>query len=361
MNQRRLILNPAALALALTVIGACQSSSGTVIAVTIDVDQTLVNGSVNDVHAELSSSGRADLVKDLPARTTQLWQINVSSAPATFQALVVVTGRKAVDAGTVSNVVIAARYVTVVPGKQNDVTITLSASCAGPSAPVCVASTETCSNGACIPIPGGTSDGGVRDAGASDRPADGHPDAHGSVDGGCGGDAGCGAGSICDPGTQTCKPKLAPGAACSTTGQCASGVCSSADHVCCSTDCTGTCESCVGSKTGGTDGVCTPLPNGSNADNDCTPSSSACGATGFCDGKGACALAGAGTTCPGTSACAAGQLTTTPSACDGSGTCKAGTATTAACPGGVACKDGMTCLPAACTVDGNCATGSFCD
>ena len=361
-----------ALALVLALTGACQSSSGTSILVTIDVDQSLVQGAVNDVHAELSSSGRADLVKDLPARSTQLWQINVASAAAAFQALVVVTGRQALDAGTVTNVVTAARYVTVVPGKQSDVTITLSASCAGPSAPVCTAM-ETCSSGACIPIPGAAGDGGLGDARgdaqASDRSAgrdagvdrNERPDVHVAVDGGCSGDAGCGAGSMCDPGTQTCKPKLAPGAACTTTEQCASGLCSSADHVCCNSDCAGTCESCIASKTGGTDGTCTPLPSGSNADSDCTPSSSACGATGFCDGKGACALAGVGTTCPGSSMCASGQLTITPASCNGAGSCMTGTATTGACPGGVACMNATTCLPAACTVDGNCATGSFCN
>jgi hypothetical protein len=99
----------------------------------------------------------------------------------------------------------------------------------------------------------------------------------------CAFDTDCIPGDYCT-GNGTCQTKLTPGTACSSTTQCASGVCG-AQGVCCDTDCAGTCVSCTLTTSPGT---CRPLATGT-----------ACGATscsadnryfsGYaCDGAGGC-------------------------------------------------------------------------
>jgi len=99
----------------------------------------------------------------------------------------------------------------------------------------------------------------------------------------CVGDTDCIPGHYCAA-NGSCQPKLAPGAGCTSTSQCASGVCG-AENVCCDSECMGTCVSC---KLATSPGTCAPLTTGT-----------ACGATSCsddnryfsgnaCDGAGGC-------------------------------------------------------------------------
>src|SRR4029077_7349735 len=100
--------------------------------------------------------------------------------------------------------------------------------------------------------------GGVTDGGETD--ADGGPDAP----------TGAGLGTSCTAGSE-----------------CASNQC--VDGVCCESDCTGTCSSCALGKTGQNNGLCRPVTNGTNPDDECAQSPpSPCGNDGMCDGAGAC-------------------------------------------------------------------------
>lgn len=69
----------------------------------------------------------------------------------------------------------------------------------------------------------------------------------------------------------TCVPgALANGDACVGDAQCVSGACAVDDGVCCDTACTGTCESCIGSKTcNASDGTCAPIVAGTDPDAEC--------------------------------------------------------------------------------------------
>jgi N-acetylneuraminic acid mutarotase len=92
------------------------------------------------------------------------------------------------------------------------------------------------------------------------------------VAGSCSGDQACDATGAC---------KTADGKACTSATACASGFCS--DGVCCNSACTGTCVSC---KLAGTVGTCSPIPIGTDPDNDCGKGTPPCQST--CDGVGAC-------------------------------------------------------------------------
>jgi hypothetical protein len=73
---------------------------------------------------------------------------------------------------------------------------------------------------------------------------------------------------------------LGLGEACAFNSQCLSGYCNPEDQVCCDTDCTGICESCLASKTGGINGVCGNVLDGTDPENECHPyycSSGSCG------------------------------------------------------------------------------------
>lgn len=115
----------------------------------------------------------------------------------------------------------------------------------GGSCPACsdgqrCSSYEDCASGFCEPSGGGGAGGGAAGrcaACAADADCDARPD------------------SFCDGATGDCTDDLAGGASCDRDAQC-SGVCSPAEQVCCDTACDGTCQSCLASQTGGTDGTC---------------------------------------------------------------------------------------------------------
>jgi hypothetical protein len=80
---------------------------------------------------------------------------------------------------------------------------------------------------------------------------------------------------------------LAPGEACSTAVSCATNQC--VDGVCCDDPCEGECEACVGVLTSLEDGVCGPVVEGTDPQDECLDDGAACVRTGLC-GVGACAV-----------------------------------------------------------------------
>ncbi|MFI5300103.1 MAG: FG-GAP repeat protein [Polyangiales bacterium] len=197
-----------------------------------------------------------------------------------------------------------------------------------------------------------------------------------------------------------------PGDACSLDADCVSGVCT--EGVCCDTTCTGSCNSCLGSRTGGTDGKCAPVStltacSSCAKDSDCMYGMPAyCAGTkctaqvavgtscsvgdqcvsGFCADGVCCSTACAGSRCqactkaltgqpdgtctdttagldphddcPGTS-CAIGTLVL--DACNGKGSC--GATTSSCAPYG--CATAGNACATKCTVDGDCGTNAYCD
>jgi MYXO-CTERM domain-containing protein len=92
------------------------------------------------------------------------------------------------------------------------------------------------------------------------------------VAGSCSGDQACDGSGAC---------KSANGTACTSAAACASGFCT--DGVCCTTACTGTCVSC---KLAGRAGTCSPVPIGTDPENECGKGTPPCQSS--CDGIGAC-------------------------------------------------------------------------
>lgn len=147
--------------------------------------------------------------------------------------------------------------------------------------------------------------------------------------------------------------KIATGQTCKADGDCDSGHCASG--VCCKDACGGACMACKNSLTVSlADGTCGPVGAGLKDPNGgCAAETTACGKTGFCDGKGQCELHGTTTPC-GAASCSGGSYT--PAAtCDGKGACSAVTAQD--------CK-GFTCSAAGgcaitCSADTECP-GGYC-
>ncbi|HTJ82425.1 MAG TPA: kelch repeat-containing protein [Polyangiaceae bacterium] len=79
---------------------------------------------------------------------------------------------------------------------------------------------------------------------------------------------------------------LPPAEACTQNFECASGFC--VDGVCCDEACDGTCEGCKASQTGGADGTCAPVLDGTDPRGDCVDSGApTCAGNGLCK-AGAC-------------------------------------------------------------------------
>lgn len=149
----------------------------------------------------------------------------------------------------------------------------------------------------------------------------------------------CQIGAVCVAGA--CQPKLANGQGCTSSTQCLSGNCR--DGVCCDTTCQAACYSCA---LAGKLGTCSAVPAGQDPGGDCPQDAVAtCGKDGTCDGKGACRLYAAGTTC---AAASCTDLTTLApaSTCDGKGSCQAQATTSCdpfACdPAALACFSSCT-------------------
>ncbi|MDI1430373.1 hypothetical protein [Polyangium sorediatum] len=170
----------------------------------------------------------------------------------------------------------------------------------------------------------------------------------------CTNDDACAAGKYCDGASGECLDKKAIGEACqgNKANQCASGFC--ADDVCCDAACEGNCEACTAALTGGANGTCAAILEGTDPHGDCLDQGpSSCGNDGTCDGKGACRNYMAGTICA-QGGCAGG-VQTNPDTCDGMGSCvDKGTASCApyACAGEVCAS--------MCVIDVQCAAGQYC-
>ena len=181
----------------------------------------------------------------------------------------------------------------------------------------------------------------------------------------------CQAGTCVAGGSEICAPfgcdagKKPQGARCGKLDECESGFC--ADGVCCGQACDGSCVTC---NSAGAPGECTPLPEGRPdprgvCKDDGAPS---CGKSGACNGKGACSMYSAGTSCAASSCL--GNSAVPSSTCNGSGSCVQGTAVSCGsfkCSAGVCPKDCATaddCVsPNACTA-GSCGLkepGQKCD
>jgi hypothetical protein len=78
----------------------------------------------------------------------------------------------------------------------------------------------------------------------------------------------------CNPTLMRCEPISSLGGRCSAPMGCSEGFC--VDGVCCETECLGTCESC---DQDGVEGACTPIPEGTDPDDECGSE---------CDGAGLC-------------------------------------------------------------------------
>jgi len=110
----------------------------------------------------------------------------------------------------------------------------------------------------------------------------------------------------------------------------------------------------VNAKTGLADGLCRPVTNGTDPDNECTQATpSTCGNDGMCDGNGACRKWATGITCVAESC--SGSTYTPARVCDGAGACQ--TVTNASC-GAYNC--GATSCKTTCASNADCSTGSFC-
>ncbi|MBI4703815.1 MAG: FG-GAP repeat protein [Deltaproteobacteria bacterium] len=104
-----------------------------------------------------------------------------------------------------------------------------------------------------------------------------------------------GAEQSCD-GAGACKK--ADGQGCGGASDCLSGHC--IDDVCCKSACAGTCEACSKAKTGGTDGVCAPVPPAEDPDSECGIATEQ-----SCDGARACKIVD-GQPCAGAGDCLSG-------------------------------------------------------
>ena len=150
-------------------------------------------------------------------------------------------------------------------------------------------------------------------------------------------------------------PQLSPvGAVCVAAGSCQSGFC--VDGFCANSVCNSLCMGASQAKTGAPNGICAPIPSGSDPDSDCTAqAASTCGTTGACNGAGACQLYQANTQC-GVPTCINGVASQT-DFCNGAGTCVQG-ATVLCNP--FTCNANGTACNTFCNVDSQCASPYFC-
>lgn len=164
---------------------------------------------------------------------------------------------------------------------------------------------------------------------------------------------------------------LPNGAACTISAGCFSGYC--IDGVCCSSGCNGTCESCVVADH---IGVCTPVPEGQNPDNECPGNATlnvdgglgdggdfsqidggsfvdyaAC--AGRCNGNRGCGFPTETTTCGAPYCSEANQSARF--LCDGQGGCSVAKTT---CPG-TYCASGN--CGTQCNKHADCTTGFYCN
>ncbi len=170
----------------------------------------------------------------------------------------------------------------------------------------------------------------------------------------CTSDADCGTGKYCDTASGDCADKRGIGSTCPADNQCQSGHC--VDGYCCNSACTGTCESCDGSISIGSNGTCAAVSAGIDPDDECTDmGATSCGTDGECDGSGACRQYGASTVCEAASC--SGSTLTNAKRCNGSGVC--GSNGTQSCDPYV-CANGTSCRTS-CSSPSHCISSSFCN
>jgi len=143
----------------------------------------------------------------------------------------------------------------------------------------------------------------------------------------------------------TCGTTLPLGSPCTTSSQCTSGSC--VDSVCCESSCGALCAACSFPKTGQANGLCRPIANGTDPDNECAADPpTTCQKDGMCNGSGSCRLWSNGTVCASESC--VGSIYQPAGLCSG-GFC--GTGPTAPC-------DPYVCGPTACRT--SCGTSADC-
>jgi hypothetical protein len=160
--------------------------------------------------------------------------------------------------------------------------------------------------------------------------------------------------------TSSCQPDQGNGQGCTNGNECASGFCPTEDLVCCADACSGTCESCLGADTGGSDGLCGFVEYAQDPADEC--GSQLCNGAGSCDcglqptpPGGACPMPC--TSCNGSTClidCSVGG------ACSGATiTCPVGFDCDIKCNGNTTCKNKTVQCPAdyACNVECNCGGG----
>ncbi|MEZ4300380.1 MAG: hypothetical protein R3B70_35875 [Polyangiaceae bacterium] len=104
----------------------------------------------------------------------------------------------------------------------------------------------------------------------------------GQTVGACSGALACNGNGLC---------KKANGETCNAAADCASGFCSAEGTdpgICCNTVCSGTCQSCMASKNGGTTGVCGFITNKTDPDSECPGMCKTANGSACCNGAGAC-------------------------------------------------------------------------
>lgn len=164
----------------------------------------------------------------------------------------------------------------------------------------------------------------------------------------CTSDAQCTSGNPCTNGSCFTRRDT-----CSENAVCASGFC--VDGVCCNSACDGPCENCglVGSI-----GTCAPVAAGAPDPHGICHSdtTSTCGQTGLCDGKGGCGYYPQGTVCS-MGSCSDG-FATPASVCDGKGVCTSGRKLSCG-PFGCA-PNGAICSKGCPSGDSICVAGAYC-
>jgi hypothetical protein len=285
-SASRFIVALAAVGLGLLGV-SCKSTTllSTTLVVTVDVDSALA---LDQVALSVAAPGKMAATRTVAASAPIVWTIKFPDSQGGLTVQVDAAGIK----GSAPAVVTAKALVTVVPGQESAVILTLSARCAG----VPCGDNQVCTDGSCGPIPGmpggdasaGTPDGAAgRGGDAADDPGMGTRDA--ATDPGMGTRD---AGPVPDAGTDT--RDSTPDAAVCPSGQHNCGTCvadNSPDH------CGSLCQPCLapdgGSavcSTGNTcDFTCGALKKCGSAcitgccdDRDC-PTQTSTGKTGTCD------------------------------------------------------------------------------
>lgn len=116
---------------------------------------------------------------------------------------------------------------------------------------------------------------------------------------------------------------------CDEDAQCESGFCPAADGLCCESACEAPCMACRADKTGTANGICAPILDGSDPDDECEGTLVCNDAFGCCGDV----VPAPGGNCP--AACTRCEGTTCVIGCDGFESCRDATLT---CPEGFACR-----------------------